>query len=40
MTAPGGVLDFFILEASDYLEQLDAQLLGADALLCDGWMDG
>ena len=26
MTAPVGFLDFFILEASDYIEQLDAQL--------------
>jgi chemotaxis protein histidine kinase CheA len=35
MTAPGGFLDFFILEASDYIEQIDAQLLaggeGVDA---------
>ena len=31
MTAPGGFLDFFILEAGDYVEQLDAQLLGGDA---------
>lgn len=31
MTAPGGFLDFFILEASDYIEQIDAQLLGGDA---------
>jgi len=30
MTAPGGFLDFFILEASDYIDQLDAQLLAAD----------
>jgi HPt (histidine-containing phosphotransfer) domain-containing protein len=27
MTAPVGFLDFFVLEASDYIEQLDAQLL-------------
>jgi HPt (histidine-containing phosphotransfer) domain-containing protein len=26
MTAPVGFLDFFVLEASDYIEQLDAQL--------------
>jgi chemotaxis protein histidine kinase CheA len=38
MTAPVGFLDFFILEASDYIEQLDAQLhqgggsLDADAM--------
>lgn len=31
MTAPGGFLDFFILEASDYIEQIDAQLLGGEA---------
>ncbi|MDB4886379.1 MAG: Hpt domain protein, partial [Gemmatimonadetes bacterium] len=31
MTAPGGFLDFFILEASDYIEQIDAQLLAGEA---------
>ena len=35
MTAPVGFLDFFILEASDYLEQLDAQLLAGSATLPD-----
>jgi chemotaxis protein histidine kinase CheA len=31
MTAPGGFLDFFILEASDYIDQMDAQLLAGEA---------
>jgi HPt (histidine-containing phosphotransfer) domain-containing protein len=31
MTAPVGFLDFFVLEASDYIEQLDAQLLAGGA---------
>ena len=29
MTAPVGFLDFFVLEASDYIEQLDALLQGS-----------
>lgn len=29
MTSPGGILDFFILEASEYVEQLDALLARA-----------
>src|SRR5690242_12701290 len=29
MTAPAGFLEFFILEASEYVEQLDGLLLGA-----------
>ena len=35
MTAPVGFLDFFILEASDYLEQLDAQLAAGSATMPD-----
>jgi len=31
MTAPAGFLEFFILEASEYVEQLDGLLLGAGA---------
>ncbi|MDB4882398.1 MAG: Hpt domain protein [Gemmatimonadetes bacterium] len=31
MTAPAGFLDFFVLEASDYVEQLDALMLHAGA---------
>jgi chemotaxis protein histidine kinase CheA len=31
MTAPVGFLDFFVLEASDYIEQLDAQLVAGGA---------
>jgi chemotaxis protein histidine kinase CheA len=31
MTAPAGFLDFFVLEASEYVEQLDALMLGAGA---------
>ncbi|HTK50070.1 MAG TPA: Hpt domain-containing protein [Gemmatimonadaceae bacterium] len=31
MTAPAGFLDFFVLEASEYVEQLDALMLGASA---------
>lgn len=30
MTAPGGFLDFFILEAGEYVEQIDAQLLAGE----------
>ena len=29
MTAPAGFLDFFVLEAGDYIEQLDALMLAA-----------
>src|SRR5437763_16313701 len=29
MTAPAGFLDFFVLEASEYIEQLDALMLSA-----------
>lgn len=38
MTAPTpvGFLDFFVLEASDYIEQLDAQLLAGSAGALDG----
>ena len=35
MTAPVGFLDFFILEASDYIEQLDAQLQRGAASMPD-----
>jgi chemotaxis protein histidine kinase CheA len=31
MTAPGGLVDFFVLEASEYIEQLDGLLAGAPA---------
>jgi hypothetical protein len=27
MTAPSGILDFFVLEASEYIEQLDGLVL-------------
>ena len=38
MTAPTpvGLLDFFVLEASDYIEQLDAQLLAGGTSEPDG----